>query len=137
MRCVWIIVFILRFFPSYKKYLENQIVLFLIAVIEIVRRFIWNIFRLENEHLNNCGQFRAVRDIPLPYETTKEEEEISDSSSQRSSLGDSSPIFSKLNTLWKRKSEQISSPRTSKSDESLLRIAEEGKAGYHTFASLN
>lgn len=137
MRCIWIIVFILRFFPSYKKYLENQIVLFLIAVIEIVRRFIWNIFRLENEHLNNCGQFRAVRDIPLPYETTKEEEEISDSSSQRSSLGDSSPIFSKLNTLWKRKSEQISSPRTSKSDESLLRIAEEGKAGYHTFASLN
>lgn len=117
--------------------MENQIVLFLIAVIEIVRRFIWNIFRLENEHLNNCGQFRAVRDIPLPYETTKEEEEISDSSSQRSSLGDSSPIFSKLNTLWKRKSEQISSPRTSKSDESLLRIAEEGKAGYHTFASLN
>lgn len=32
-------------------------------------RFIWNFFRLENEHLNNCGEFRAVRDIfitPLP-----------------------------------------------------------------------
>lgn len=27
------------------------------------RRFIWNFFRLENEHLNNCGKFRAVRDI--------------------------------------------------------------------------
>lgn len=23
----------------------------------------WNFFRLENEHLNNCGKFRAVRDI--------------------------------------------------------------------------
>lgn len=27
------------------------------------RRFVWNFFRLENEHLNNCGKFRAVRDI--------------------------------------------------------------------------
>nr|VZI37394.1 unnamed protein product [Spirometra erinaceieuropaei] len=27
------------------------------------RRVIWNFFRLENEHLNNCGNFRAVRDI--------------------------------------------------------------------------
>lgn len=29
------------------------------------RRFIWNFFRLENEHLNNCGKFRAVRDISV------------------------------------------------------------------------
>jgi len=29
------------------------------------RRFVWNFFRLENEHLNNCGQFRAVRDISI------------------------------------------------------------------------
>ena len=28
-------------------------------------RFVWNFFRLENEHLNNCGQFRAVRDISV------------------------------------------------------------------------
>ena len=34
------------------------------------RRFIWNFFRLENEHLNNCGQFRAVRDISVvPIDT--------------------------------------------------------------------
>lgn len=29
------------------------------------RRFVWNFFRLENEHLNNCGRFRAVRDISV------------------------------------------------------------------------
>ncbi|CAF4243707.1 unnamed protein product, partial [Adineta steineri] len=35
------------------------------------RRFIWNYFRLENEHLNNCGNFRAVRDISIaPISTT-------------------------------------------------------------------
>ena len=34
------------------------------------RRFVWNFFRLENEHLNNCGQFRAVRDISIaPIDT--------------------------------------------------------------------
>ena len=25
----------------------------------------WNFSRLENEHLNNCGKFRAVRDISV------------------------------------------------------------------------
>uniref|UniRef100_A0A1B0DAC1 Uncharacterized protein n=1 Tax=Phlebotomus papatasi TaxID=29031 RepID=A0A1B0DAC1_PHLPP len=30
-----------------------------------VLRFVWNFFRLENEHLNNCGKFRAVRDISI------------------------------------------------------------------------
>ena len=29
------------------------------------RRFVWNFFRLENEHLNNCGKFRTVRDIAV------------------------------------------------------------------------
>lgn len=31
----------------------------------VYRRFVWNFFRLENEHLNNCGKFRAVRDISI------------------------------------------------------------------------
>ncbi|KAM3187866.1 hypothetical protein ACTXT7_001462 [Hymenolepis weldensis] len=30
-----------------------------------IGRIIWNFFRLENEHLNNCGNFRAVRDIGI------------------------------------------------------------------------
>lgn len=35
------------------------------------RRFVWNFFRLENEHLNNCGKFRAVRDISVaPLDTS-------------------------------------------------------------------
>jgi hypothetical protein len=37
---------------------------------DFCRRFVWNFFRLENEHLNNCGQFRAVRDISIaPIDT--------------------------------------------------------------------
>lgn len=37
----------------------------------LFRRFMWNFFRLENEHLNNCGKFRAVRDISVaPLDTS-------------------------------------------------------------------
>uniref|UniRef100_A0A1X7SR37 Uncharacterized protein n=1 Tax=Amphimedon queenslandica TaxID=400682 RepID=A0A1X7SR37_AMPQE len=38
--------------------------------------FIWNFLRLENEHLNNCGQFRAVRDISIRPITANEIEGV-------------------------------------------------------------
>ncbi len=28
-----------------------------------LRRVIWNLIRMENEHLNNVGEFRAVRTL--------------------------------------------------------------------------
>ncbi|XP_057542978.1 phosphate transporter PHO1 homolog 10-like isoform X2 [Amaranthus tricolor] len=37
----------------------------LIYCLEIIRRGIWNFFRLENEHLNNVGKFRAFTSVPL------------------------------------------------------------------------
>lgn len=40
---------------------------FFIAVAEIVRRFIWVFFRMENEHCTNVILFRASKDLPLPY----------------------------------------------------------------------
>ena len=39
----------------------------MLSLAEAIRRFQWNFFRMENEHVNNCGQFRAVKDIPLPF----------------------------------------------------------------------
>ncbi|XP_071499190.1 xenotropic and polytropic retrovirus receptor 1 homolog [Diadema antillarum] len=44
---------------------NNEIIRTILSLLEVIRRFIWNFFRLENEHLNNCGQFRAVRDISI------------------------------------------------------------------------
>ncbi|XP_060739217.1 solute carrier family 53 member 1-like [Tachysurus vachellii] len=38
----------------------------ILAPLEILRRSIWNFFRLENEHLKNCRQCRAIRDFHLP-----------------------------------------------------------------------
>jgi len=46
-------------------HIHSEILKSMMASLEVFRRFIWNFFRLENEHLNNCGQFRAVRDISI------------------------------------------------------------------------
>ncbi len=35
----------------------NDVVTSILAVFEVFRRFVWNFFRLENEHLNNCGKY--------------------------------------------------------------------------------
>ncbi|XP_053326359.1 xenotropic and polytropic retrovirus receptor 1 [Spea bombifrons] len=43
----------------------GDIISTILAPLEVFRRFVWNFFRLENEHLNNCGEFRAVRDISV------------------------------------------------------------------------
>lgn len=45
--------------------MEGDVMVTLLSPLEVFRRFIWNYFRLENEHLNNCGKFRAVRDISV------------------------------------------------------------------------
>ncbi|KAG0558028.1 hypothetical protein KC19_11G174000, partial [Ceratodon purpureus] len=37
------------------------------ASLEVIRRGHWNFYRLENEHLNNVGKFRAVKTVPLPF----------------------------------------------------------------------
>jgi xenotropic and polytropic retrovirus receptor 1 len=55
-------------------YMESDLIFSLLAPLEVFRRFIWNYFRLENEHLNNCGNFRAVRDISVaPITGTSDE----------------------------------------------------------------
>ena len=45
--------------------ISPDLITLVLAPCEIIRRFIWNFYRLENEHLNNCGEFRAVRDISI------------------------------------------------------------------------
>lgn len=36
----------------------------LLAILEVCRRAQWNVYRLENEHVNNVGNFRATKEIP-------------------------------------------------------------------------
>ncbi|RIA89864.1 EXS family-domain-containing protein [Glomus cerebriforme] len=52
-----------------KSTTNNLTIGFAIAFGEILRRWQWNFLRVENEHVNNCGQFRAVKEMPLPFQT--------------------------------------------------------------------
>lgn len=47
---------------------HSAIMSFFVSLAEVLRRGMWSLFRVENEHCNNVGKFRAYRDIPLPYD---------------------------------------------------------------------
>ncbi|RZC80988.1 hypothetical protein C5167_043568 [Papaver somniferum] len=48
-------------------FLHMEAMVTIFACLEIIRRGIWNFFRLENEHLNNVGKYRAFKSVPLPF----------------------------------------------------------------------
>ncbi|KAL7001290.1 Phosphate transporter PHO1 1, partial [Sarracenia purpurea var. burkii] len=48
-------------------YVDYRVTGLLLAALEVIRRGQWNFYRLENEHLNNAGNFRAVKSVPLPF----------------------------------------------------------------------
>ncbi|EJT99046.1 EXS-domain-containing protein [Dacryopinax primogenitus] len=39
----------------------------LFACLEALRRFQWNFYRVENEHIGNADRYRVTKEIPLPY----------------------------------------------------------------------
>ncbi|KAI9072623.1 hypothetical protein K1719_045419 [Acacia pycnantha] len=53
---------------------DYRVTTFFLASLEVIRRGLWNFFRLENEHLNNAGKFRAVKTVPLPFHEVDEED---------------------------------------------------------------
>ncbi|KAI3907590.1 hypothetical protein MKW98_016234 [Papaver atlanticum] len=55
----------------------------IVACLEILRRGMWNFFRLENEHLNNVGKFRAFKSVPLPFNYYDEESSGKDEDSSK------------------------------------------------------
>ncbi|KAK8627750.1 hypothetical protein V6N13_135352 [Hibiscus sabdariffa] len=52
---------------DFKFQLHPQTLTTIVASLEIIRRGVWNFFRLENEHLNNVGKYRAFKSLPLPF----------------------------------------------------------------------
>lgn len=48
---------------------QSAVTSFCVAIAEIIRRAIWVIIRLENEHVTNIHLYRASRETPLPYGT--------------------------------------------------------------------
>ncbi|KAB5544531.1 hypothetical protein DKX38_012643 [Salix brachista] len=54
--------------------LHEQTTIAIVASLEIIRRGIWNFFRLENEHLNNVGKYRAFKSVPLPFNHVEDDD---------------------------------------------------------------
>ncbi|OMP06003.1 hypothetical protein COLO4_08398 [Corchorus olitorius] len=54
--------------------LHRETLTAIVASLEIIRRGLWNFFRLENEHLNNVGKFRAFKSVPLPFNYDEDED---------------------------------------------------------------
>ncbi|KAH9707633.1 phosphate transporter PHO1 [Citrus sinensis] len=55
------------------EHVDYRVTGLFLAALEVIRRGIWNFYRLENEHLNNAGKFRAVKTVPLPFEIDEED----------------------------------------------------------------
>ncbi|KAF7316200.1 Signal transduction protein [Mycena indigotica] len=60
LRFVWVI-----YIPN--RGLDMTLRSFIAACCEMLRRWQWNFYRLENEQLGNRDQYRATREVPLPY----------------------------------------------------------------------
>ncbi|RVW91408.1 hypothetical protein VitviT2T_010255 [Vitis vinifera] len=56
------------------SFIHREGLIAIVASLEIIRRGIWNFFRLENEHLNNVGKYRAFKSVPLPFNYDEDEE---------------------------------------------------------------
>lgn len=48
--------------------IDQEYLLCVIELLEILRRGIWNFLIIEKQHIMNCGIFKAVEEIKLPYE---------------------------------------------------------------------
>jgi hypothetical protein len=44
---------------------DKVLLSFIFSCLEIIRRYIWAIFRVELEHTHNIDHFRVINDIPL------------------------------------------------------------------------
>ncbi|KAL5723498.1 Phosphate transporter PHO1 1 [Ranunculus cassubicifolius] len=54
--------------------LDYRVTGLFLASLEVIRRGLWNFYRLENEHLNNAGKYRAVKNVPLPFHEVDDED---------------------------------------------------------------
>lgn len=62
---------------SLEGVIDSNLSQLIFGAVEIMRRGFWNIFRMENEQVNNCGKFRcvfegglrgrAILEVPVPF----------------------------------------------------------------------
>ncbi|KAI5121712.1 hypothetical protein M0805_002105 [Coniferiporia weirii] len=74
---------------------------FIAASFEMLRRWQWNFFRLENEHIGNTDQYRVTREVPLPYRIDSADHDTDDEGDE-----DDDEHFS-TKSSWRRRPVQM------------------------------
>jgi len=67
MRFSWVFYVV---FPEQKQH--SAATSLLIAFGEVFRRFVWNFFRVENEHMTNASRFTAAKGVLFPFSLSSE-----------------------------------------------------------------
>ncbi|KAI3927371.1 hypothetical protein MKX01_027602 [Papaver californicum] len=55
-----------------KLLVPHKSVYFIAMILDVQLRFAW--LQLENEHLNNVGNYRAFKSVPLPFNYNEDED---------------------------------------------------------------
>lgn len=88
---------------------------FFFALLEMLRRWQWNFFRVETEQVGNTDQYRVTREIPLPYRRMASDDEEDQLERQTSSVRTGYGIRGaavKLGDLRQRLTRERSNDRT-------------------------
>lgn len=102
--CAMVINFLLRFiFVWYLPYpsQHTRSRSFFFALAEMLRRFQWNFFRVETEHLGNADAYRVTREIPLPYRRVEQDEDSDENPLTRKTSAKSHTLSVQLDKLRK------------------------------------
>jgi xenotropic and polytropic retrovirus receptor 1 len=83
MRCSWLFYVV---FPWNNQL--NAGTSFLVALGEVFRRFMWNFFHMENEHMTNVRRFTASRNVPLPFALSEFQSDSNSTTEAQSSMLD-------------------------------------------------
>ena len=62
MRLMWLVPVFNQYYPGW--FINSQMNLFLLSVVEAFRRAQWALIRIENENVNNFEHYRNVLQIP-------------------------------------------------------------------------
>jgi xenotropic and polytropic retrovirus receptor 1 len=126
---------------------HSTIVSFFISFAEVLRRGLWILFRVENEHCTNITRSRASRDVPLPYKmptprhddtfphpATRLDEESGDAAARTTARDDSTPVsraFRRVGTAHAEDYQRNKHPKQSDSDDSDVDEHESPQAREH------
>lgn len=77
---------------------HSTVVSFFVSFSEVTRRGMWTLLRVENEHCANVAQYKASRDIPLPYHIDTPEQQSEEDTPRDTDITQASPMSAAMSS---------------------------------------